>query len=283
MSKILINFLRSDGKSMAIDDTTLSLVDADGLDKPNIEVFSEKAAVGDGDMVTGQRVGSRDIEFTARALNPALNEILRRAWGSFFVANRTYDVYVTRYGSNRYATGCYLTDFEIPTDNQYTPITLKISLICPEGYWLSVDSFGKNIAGVTERLGYPFISLSGYGRIYGVYTYAGTVYLDNDGDAESYCKAVFTAQGDVTNPKLIAGDGFVRVLTTMTAGDVLIIDGKSKSVTLNGANAATLVDRASSFDGIVFRLGTNSVGFTADVGSSALSVNIYYNKRYMGA
>lgn len=285
MSKLLINFVRSDGKAMAIDDTTLSLVDADGLDKATIEVFSEKAAVGDGDLVTGQRVGRREIEFTARTLNPALNEILRRAWTSFFVANRTYDVYVTRYGNNRYATGCYLDNFEIPTDNQYVPITLKIGLICPEGYWLSVDSFGKNIAGVTERLGYPFISLAGAGngRIYGVYSYAGTVYLDNDGDAESYCKAVFTAQGDVTNPKLIAGSGFVRVLCTMHQGDVLIIDGRTKMVTINGANAATLVDRASSFAGIVFSLGTNSVSFTADVGSSALAVNIYYNKRYLGA
>ena len=283
MSKILINFVRSDGRAMAIDDTTLSLVDADGLDKANIEVFTEKAAVGDGDMVTGQRVGSREIEFTARALNPALNEVLRRAWTSFFVANRTYDVYVTRYGDRRFAMGCYLDSFEIPVDNQYVPITLKIDLLCPEGYWLSVDSFGKNIAGVTDRLGYPFISLAGYGRLYGIYTYAGTVYLDNDGDAEAYCKAVFTALSSVTNPKLIAGDGFVRVLTTMTAGDVLIIDGRTKSVTINGANAATLLDRESSFAGIVFGLGTNSVSFTADVGSNALAVNIYYNKRYLGA
>jgi len=283
LSKITVKFTRSDGKTMSIDDTTLGLIAAKGLDAANVETFTQKSAIGDGDLVTGQRVGSRTIEFTARPRNSALNEVLKRAWTSFFTAGRTYDVCVTRYGNKRYAAGCYLDSFEIPTDNQYKPITLKISLLMPEGYWLSVDSFGKNIAGVDGRAGWPWIAQEGYGRIYGIYSYAGTVALDNDGDAEAYCMAVFTAQGTVTNPKLIAGDGYVRVLTTLNDGDVMIIDGKTKSVTINGANAATLVDKASSFAGIVFGLGTNTIGFTADVGSNVVAVTVYYNKRYMGA
>jgi hypothetical protein len=283
MSVTTVKFVRSDGKTMSIDDTALGLTAAKGLDAANVETFTQKSAVGDGDLVTGQRVGSREISFTARARNPALNEILKRAWTSFFTTGRTYDVYVTRYGNRRYAAGCCLDSFEVPTDNQYKTITLKISLICPEGYWLSVDSFGRNIAGVESRAGWPWIAQEGYGRIYGIYSYAGTVYLDNDGDAKAYCKAVFTAQGAVTNPKLIAGDGYVRVLTTLNEGDVMVIDGKTQSVTINGVNAATLIDKASSFAGIVFALGTNSIGFTADVGSNVVAVTVYYNKRYMGA
>ena len=31
------------------------------------------------------------------------------------------------------------------------------------------------------------------------------------------------------------------------------------------------------------RIGSNSIGFTADVGSNVVAVNVYYNKRYMGA
>lgn len=283
MSKITVKFTRSDGKTMSIDGATVGLIAAKGLDAANVEVFTQKAAVGDGDLVTGQRVGGRTLEFTAGPANAALNEVLKRAWTSFFTTNRTYDVCVTRYGNKRYAEGCWLDSFEIPVENQYKPITLKISLLSPGGYWLSVDSFGKNIAGVEARAGWPWISQSGYGRIYGIYAYAGTVYIDNDGDAEAYCKAVFVAQGDVTNPKLLAGDGYVRVLTSMIEGDVLIIDGKTKSVTLNGENAATMLDKGSSFNGIVFGLGTNSIAFSADVGSNVLAVNVYYNKRYMGA
>ena len=66
MSKITVKFTRSDGKTMIIDGTTVGLISAKGLDAANVEVFTQKAAVGDGDLVTGQRVGSRTIEFTAR-------------------------------------------------------------------------------------------------------------------------------------------------------------------------------------------------------------------------
>lgn len=283
MSKITVKFLRSDGRSMIIDDITMLLMSAEGLDSPTVEVFSEKLAIGDGDLITGTRVGSREIEFKAKVKYASLNDTLRRAWTSFFTVRHTYDVYVTRTSPARYAPECQLDSFKIPTENCGEPIEINVTLICPGGYWLSVDSFGKNIAGVEARAGWPWIAQSGYGRIYGIYSYAGTVYIDNDGDADAYCQAVFVAQGDVTNPKLISGDGYVRVLTSMAEGDVLIIDGKSKSVTLNGVNAATLLDKGSSFDGIVFGIGTNTIAFTADVGSNVVAVNVYYNKRYMGA
>lgn len=283
MSKISLVFERSDGKKLTVNDTVWGLIGAKGLDKPDITVFTQKAAIGDGDFVTGSRVGARAIEFTLKAKSTALNEVLRRAATSYFTSGRTYNIYVTRYGDQRFAPECYLEAFEIPTEKVTKPITATIEFLCPEGYFLSTDSFSKNIAGVEPRCGYPYVALAGYGRIYGVYSFAETVYLENDGDAEAYCKAVFTASGSVTNPKLIAGDGYVRILGSMIAGDVLIIDGKTKAVTLNGVNISNQVDKASSFDGIIFGIGTNSVGYTADVGSNVMDVYIYYNKRYMGA
>lgn len=283
MSSITVKFIRGDGRTFAIDGNTLGLVAATGLDKANVEVFTQKAAVGDGDIVTGQRVGSRTLEFTAKARQAVLNEVLRRAVTSFFTASQAYEIHIERYGAKRYAVNCRLDGVEIPTENQYKPITVKLAFLMPEGYFLSVDGFGKNIAGIQARCGYPFAARQGVGRIYGIYAYAQTVYLDNDGDAEAYCKAVFTARGTVVNPKLIAGDSYVRMLCTLTEGDVMIIDGKSKSVTIDGANASVYLDKHSRFDGIVFALGTNAIGFTADAGSNVMEVYVYYNKRYMGA
>lgn len=280
---ITLVFARSDGKTLTVNDTVWGLTGARGLDKPSISVFTQEAAIGDGDLVTGSRVGKRELDFTLKARSSALNEVLRRATTSFFTLGRTYDVFVYRDGSTRYAPACVLDSLEIPTERKAIPITANIGMICPDGYFHSADSFSENIAGLVGRCGYPFISLASTGRIYGTFAFASTVYLDNDGDAEAYCKAVFTARGAVTNPKLIAGSGYVRVLCTMQAGDVLIIDGKTKGVTLNGANASNLLDRESSFDGIVFAIGTNAVGFSADVGSNVLDVYIYFNKRYMGA
>ena len=283
MSGLTLKFVRGDGRTFAMDGGVFGLVSATGLDEANVEVYTQKAAVGDGDIVTGQRVGSRTLEFTAKARNASLNEVLRRAVTSFFTANQTYAVYVSRYGSKRFAADCRLSGAEVSTDALLKPITLKLSFLMPEGYFCSVDSFGKNIAGIVPRCGYPYAARAGVGRICGVYAYAQTVALENDGDAEAYCKAVFSARGSVQNPRLNTGGNFVRVLCAMERDDVLIVDGRTRAVTLNGANVSAYLDKQSRFDGIVFGLGTNTVGFIADVGANVLDVYVYYNKRFMGA
>jgi hypothetical protein len=283
VSKVFLKFIRSDGCELNVNDDVWGITDIKGLDKPEITVYTQKAAIGDGDLVTGSRVGARTIEIELTARNVVLNEVLRRAATSFFTAGRTYALYVTRYGEPRYARECWLDSLEIPTERQFKRLVARIDLLCPEGYFLSADSFSKNIAEIEGRCGYPYVAAAAYGRIYGIYTYAGLVYLDNDGDTEAYCQAVFIARGDVTNPKLLAGDGYVRVIGTMSAGDVLMIDGREKSVTMNDVNISNQLDKDSDFGGIVFSIGTNSVGFTADIGSNVLDVYVYYNKRYMGA
>jgi hypothetical protein len=282
MGSFTVTWVRSDGRAFSADGGALGLISAEGLDEPNVEVFTQKAAVGDGDLVTGARVGSRALSFTLKARQASLNGVLRRSVTSFFNARLPYDVYVTREGVNRYAAGCMLDGLEVPVENPYKPITVKLSFLMPEGYFLSTDGFGRNIAGVDPRCGYPYAAAAGYGRLYGLYAYAETVYLDNDGDAATYCKAVITARGTVTNPKLVAGDGFVRFLGVLHEGDALVIDGKTRAATLNGTNVSMLLDKASRFEGIVFAVGANRVGFSADVGSNLLDVYVYYNKRYIG-
>ncbi len=282
MSGITVQWVRGDGRAFAADGGALGLVSAEGLDEPNVEVFTQKAAVGDGDLVTGARVGSRALSFTLKARQAALNGVLRQAVTSFFSARLPYDVYVTREGVKRFAADCRLDGLEVPVENPFKPLTVKLSFLMPEGYFLSTDGFGQNIADIKPRCGYPYAAPAGCGRLYGQYAYAETVCLENDGDAAACCKAVLTARGTVTNPKLIAGDGFVRFLGTLHEGDALVIDGKTKAVTLNGVNVSMRLDRAGSFDGIVFAVGANRVGYSADIGSNLLDVYVYFNKRYVG-
>ena len=51
----------------------------------------------------------------------------------------------------------------------------------------------------------------------------------------------------------------------------------------NSANAAALLDKASDFSSLAFATGTNTIGYTADVGANVLDVYVYYNKRFLGA
>jgi hypothetical protein len=283
MSGLNVTWTRGDGQTFTVDGGAIGLLSVTGLNAPNLEVYTQKNALGDGDLVTGRRVGSRTLEFSCKARHASLNGVLLRALPSFFTAAQTYGIEIDRSGDKRYALSCLLDSLEIPAECVGVPLSVQLSFLMPEGYFISSDSFGKNIAAIESRCGYPFAALGKYGRVYGLYAFAQTVYLDNDGDAEAYCMAVIRARGQVTYPKLIAGSGYVRVLTLMQEDDILAIDGKTKSVLLNGVNLASKLDKASDFQSLVFGLGTNHIGFSADVGANLMDVYVYYNKRFLGA
>ena len=96
---ISLRFVRNDGQVFSVTDTVWGLIGAKGLDSPELTVYTQKAAIGDGDLVTGWRVGARDIEFELKAKSAVLNDVLRRAATSYFRSGSTYDVYVYRYGT----------------------------------------------------------------------------------------------------------------------------------------------------------------------------------------
>ena len=106
--------------------------------------------------------------------------------------------------------------------------------------------------------------------------------LDNDGDVETYCKAVISANGDVVNPKIIINDNYVRVLDNMKANDVIIIDFTQNPPTVkkNGVNFIGHCDRTSAFDDMELPIGSSEISFDADTGSNLMNVSIYYNKLY---
>ena len=108
------------------------------------------------------------------------------------------------------------------------------------------------------------------------------VVLENDGDVDTYCKAVLTAAGEVENPKLVINGAYVRVIDTMQAGDVIIIDFTKNPPTVekNGVNWIGHCDKTSAFDEMILRVGDSSVEYTADNGSNQLDVAIFYNKLY---
>ena len=62
--------------------------------------------------------------------------------------------------------------------------------------------------------------------------------LDNDGDVDTYCKAVISANGEVTNPKITINDNYVRIIDTMQENDIIIIDFTQNPPTVkkNGIN-----------------------------------------------
>ena len=275
-------FKRSDGKQFVFGDNTFAILQMTGLDDLKPEIFKKKRAVGDGDIITGYRIPSRDLSVKAEIIDYRLNDTMRTVMTSFFSTHYKYDVYITYTGEQRYAKGCTLTRFYCPMGNIYEPIKPLVSMLCTDGYFLSVDEFGKNIAATKGGAGFPYVNLVNRSRPFGIYMFNREVQIFNDGDADAYCKAVFTFRGEVVNPSISKGDSFVKCLDTFHAGDTLIMDAYDKSITKNGVNISTKVDKGSRWNDLVFQIGDNSISYNADAGSNLVDVTIYFNKRYLG-
>lgn len=282
MQKPTITFKRSDGKQFAIDGSTFDILSLRGIGAIKVELFTEKRAVGSGDIITARRAASRTIDIEASNRAIFLNAEMRKIASAFFNVLYLFDVTVQYMGVERTAQGCAIKAIDMPTDNIHKKLRLKLTMLCPEAYLLGDGLRGQNINSVHNGFGFPFVSLVGIGFNFAVYDFASNIVIENDGDAPTYIRAVFKANGDVINPKLTKDGAYIRVLKTLVSGDVLEIDTEKNTVTLNGKNIVNLVDKLSDFAAMELAVGDNTIGFGADSGDNLLDVNVFYSKRYQG-
>ena len=280
-NEVSARFVRADARELIVDGEDWLLTSIDGAAAPGYQIYSSDNAVGDGSIITGRRVAARDLQLAAIAMDVDSNAALRKAALSFFRPGVEYRIYLTYLGTTRWITG-ELTAFKAPNDRICLPQTFAAYFLCVAPYWQSVDDFGQDIAAITPCWGFPYMDHPTFGVRVAVANFAREVVFNYDGDVPSYFKATITCDGPVTNPKLIMGGSYIRVITEMQRGDVLSIDLQVDRVLLNGENVLVRVDRASNFTGMQMDVGENRVSFSADVGENDMHVVIYYNKQYLG-
>ena len=283
--KVKIRIVREDSKEFNMDGTDWRIAELSGFGSFDNDITLIDNAIGDGGIYGSDRVAQKDRTIVAKSRNPVMNEILRKIALSFFNPKHMYKVYVTYMGVTRWCEG-KIHKFDLPTSNIHTTMTLSITFLFANPYFKSYDNFGKNIAAITGMCAFPYMCSSTEGTpkgiTGGVFNFAQKVVFENDGDVDTYCKAVFTSKGEVVNPKLLVNGNYVRVLDTMQSGDVIIIDFTKSPPTVqkNGMNFIGHCDRTSAFDAMALIVGDSEVSFEADNGSNFLDVSIYYNKLY---
>ena len=283
--EVKIRIVRSDNKEFNINGNDWKLTKLDGFGDFQNDINVVDKAVGDGGIITSSRIKEKDRTIVAKSINRHLNDVLRREADSFFNPKLTYKVYCTYMGVTRWAEGT-IYKYSIPNDNIYRSMTLTVTFLFPNPYLKSDEDFGEDIASIAPMIGFPYICNITPGRpegiTGGVYNVARQVVLENDGTVETYCKAMFVAKGDVVNPSLIIGDSYVKVLDTMSTGDVIEMDFTNSPPTVkkNGKNIIGKCDRKSSFDTMILNKGDTVIQFDADNGTNLLQVSIYYNKLY---
>lgn len=280
---VIARIVRSDGAELIADETDWGLIAIDGASAPEYELFTEENAASDGDTVTGKRVAARDLELEAAVMDAGLNAVLRASARRFFNPKYKYRVYLTYMGTT-YWLEAELKTFRAPSTPIFEPQTWSVYFLAVHPYWQSVDDFGQDIASVTPRWGFPYMDSPTHGVLADVANFSRQVIFDYDGDVPAWPAITITADGAVTNPKLVKDGAFVRLLDELAAGDTVVIvtDPRGIRITKNGENVLNKVDRASSFVAMQMQPGTNTVRYEADYGDNNLHVVIRYNKQYLG-
>lgn len=281
---VAARFVRSDGAELLADGNDWLITDIDGADAATYALFSEDGGSGDGGATTGKRVSARDLTLGATTLSVKNNPVLRERALSFFNPKHTFRVYLTYMGRTRWLAA-EISAFSAPSTRVNIPQKFTACFLAKENpYWQSVDDFGKDIAAITPRWGFPYMDHPELGVLVDVANFARKVVFDYDGNVPAYPAITITADAPVTNPKIVNGTAFVRLIDELDAGDIVNITTAPQRVriTKNGVNVLNKVDRASNFSGMALQPGTNVVSFAADYGDNNLHVVLRYNKQYLG-
>ena len=284
--RLILRFVRDDGNSFILggsylDEASWGITKLEGVGMLQGEFTTESYADMDGSEITGERIPQRAVDVTANVKDARNNQIERRKVLSFFHPKRTYTMYVGRDGDIRWIV-CKVEKLSC-SEGAAGCMELEMALICPDPYFNSYDNYGKNIAAVIPLFHFPYEVEIGEELAAGIYNFAKEVVVDNSGDAETYALIVIEARGEVENPKVIQNDAYIRLLDKLASGDKVEIDLVENTIKKNGENCIRLVDRTSSFSGMVLGVGNNTISFGADNGDRNMNVVVYYNLRYLGA
>ena len=289
---VAVRIVRDDGETFDIDGETWRIPN-DGLENwanlPHAVEVKQNASY-DGGTVTNTRIESVDRSVRAELRDPAGNARWRAAAIRFFNPKHTFACYLTYLGRTRWCEG-YQYGFSCDAGNVHQPVSFDWTILCPMPYLLSVDDFGKDVARVLGKFGFPMHSVVqaprgvyARGHVMGVNEFGKVVELENDGDVDAYPRVTVRATGKVVNPRIELSGAWVRILDEAKAGDVYTVDftARPPRIEKNGENAIHLADRGSSFTGMAVPVGGGAFEYAADEGEVNMSVTVSYHKRYLG-
>lgn len=293
---VVAHIYRSDGEEYILGNNDWR-IPKNGLENwANLpySVSSVEIPTQDGAIVTSKRVASVDRTITAEIENASLNAELRDEAIRFFNPKYSYDVHLTYLGRTRWCHGEQI-GFKCSEGNMYERATLEWTILCANPFLQGEDDFGRDIAEVVPRFGFPFMSFLpikdgskdvglNKGFLASKRVFNDHLDIDLKGDVPSPIRVVMQCDSPVKNPSVIVNRGYVKVLITLNQGDKLEIDATQRPprVELNGQNIMHKVDRRSSITALMIDPGISTVRYDADDGEAYLHVVVHYTEQFLG-
>lgn len=252
----------------------------DGLGLPPIRTSSGNYSGRDGGYVGAQFYGMRLITLTGRffSLNPAALEASRRSLAAA-VATPSVTLNITTNGGNQYLVNTNIDSLDMPIIRDPTTAPFKITLIATDPIIYDNSSSGSmsvtvNPArggGITWPITWPITWAAG----------SAPTTVNNTGNATIY--PTITLTDKMTNPSITnqtTGQFFTLTGLTTTAGDVLKIDMKNRTVLLNGGSVLPFVTSTSSWWPLL--PGNNSINLTTSDGTDTTVATVSWRSGYRG-
>lgn len=286
-SDVVIKFENSDGNLLEVGaGKEWSFQRGKGLSdfsSFNGEITATENYMRDGAITKKIRLNAKDRTINLVHIYPEDAEKSRVLFKQYFRYGEKYKMYITYMGHQLWQE-CILYKMQLSEDTQIDNLmkaTMTFRFDSP--YWLSVDNFGKNIASVIGRFGFPWYVEKKKPIPVGYFEFDKNTHLLNDGDNISYPKVYIKTKGStVKNPTIHLNDGFVRLNRDLKATEELIMDFSATppTIRINGNNVFGYCDRLSNFDEMYLKKGDNVVSFAATSGSDELEIYIEFYKMY---
>ena len=275
----MIKFVRDDDLTLNISDY-FKIISIEGLGTITQEIFTEKRAVGDGDIITGTRVSSRTVTITACNDCAGQFDTSREKINSFFNPKNSFKMYVT-YKNNTVWCECIVDARDLPTNNIFAPQMFTLSVFCPSPYFKSYDDFGKDLASISPMMGFPLMISQEKGFVTSTRNFSQHVFVPNNGAVETYCTIVLGFESPVKGLKIYKNEKeYIQFTQQLGGKESIKIDFEKRTIEQWGRKLLNCIDRKSTFFAI--DRGGCTVSYSADENESAVHVYLYYNQLYLG-
>lgn len=225
---------RSDGYFFQYESEKWAILSVEGADFTKIEVFKEPRGFGNGDIITGKRKLSREVEITVAARNIEEYPLIRDEIMAFHNSNYTFDLAITYQGRTLNLKEAEITDIIYPTERYGRNVILNVSFLSPYSD-LFADNLNTTDFSSTKALWHDtrVFEMRGGKLAFGemVRTTEKVIYYPGSESASPVI--TITATGYVPGITIEIGEQKTEIRTNLYKGDVLKIDCEKKTIYKN--------------------------------------------------
>lgn len=264
------------------NESQYQVVNIDGLNPPEAEIFTNAVANMDGAKYKSAKLQMRNVVLTVKINGDA--EANRLHLYEYFATGRWCKLYYSNGTRNVFIEGyCETIECALFTLNQ----EMQISIVCPDPYFKSLQMIYADISKVFANFEFPF-DIDESGIEMSIVDIGREVIVLNNGEAATGTTITLTASEQITNPVIynVGTSEFFKLNVTMQDGDVITINTakghKSVNKISNGikTNVINYVQENSTW--FQLEVGINKFTYTADQNEELLKVEIESNLLYEG-